>query len=455
MAKQTGRTCEKAYLKTIRSMDGDVAGRRAAADYLRSVTPGLWDGAPMWAANPAILDAEEVQVLEHAARMMGSIMEKVMAKYHRDRSFRALFGLSPEVERMTLVPSGCHAAVPLARVDLFFDRETGSYTVSGITTGAIEGVARAAEATRAVQRTGAYRSFAEKHDLRAFDPANELVLTLLHTYGRWANAKEGRNHPTNPALAVVDVAGSPRRAETDYVVERLRELGCYAHATDVSELRIESVGGVDQLVDAQGPVTCVWMRPTAEEAVENMERGVRTLLNATRRGLVCTIGGYRSWPCCTKAFMQVLRSRECRLLLTREENAFVDEHVDETVVIDTATDISRFFDQENWVIRLADGNRLGSVLAGKSMSRQAWRARLVKGIKRRDAVQRYIPSQVVAVVPGQVDETHPDDTMVADVITGLYVFEGRLGGIRAVCGEGNTTASWNGQMFMGCLELLD
>lgn len=455
MAKLTGPACETDFLRAAHALEGDLAGRAAATDYLRSTAPALWDESEVWAASPVILDQEEVGVLETAARTMSSIMEKLMARYHRDRQVRSLFSLPPEVERLTLVPTGHRTAVPLSRIDLFFDRRSHDFTITSITTGGVDGMARSAEAARAVQRMGAYRELARKHQLRAFDAVEGLVITLLHTYGRWSNVGEGHNHPKNPALAVVDVADSPRAAESAYVIERLREYGCYAHVTTPSKLRVTDVDGIEQLIDDHGPLNCVWLRATAQEALDGMEGGFRTLLDATRRGLVCTIGGYRSWPCSTKGFLEALQAKEFRLLLTREENEFVERHVDETHVIDTTTDISQFYDQDEWVLRPSAGNLFGEVLAGVDMSRSQWRSHLVKAIKRRDAVQRRLPDQRMDALAATCDPQDPTSTNALSVVLGLYVFEGKLGGVRAVGGAGSTTTKWGYRSSLGCLELLD
>jgi hypothetical protein len=200
---------------------------------------------------------------------LGSIVEKVMAKYQRDSSFRALFGFEPNIENLTLVPTGRHAAVPLSRVDVVFDQATGDFTISDIMTGGVNGMTASVEVARTVSQTAAARKLAEAHGgARTPDAVDAAVLSILHTYGSWANAQEGRNHPTHPSLAVLDVAGSGREAETAYFIERLHDKGCFARATSFDKLHISEVGGVRQLVDDNGPITCVWLRATADEAIK-------------------------------------------------------------------------------------------------------------------------------------------------------------------------------------------
>ena len=450
MAKATAIELREEYLQFLRQMDGDPSGREAAEAHLSQSYAHQQGKDLHWAMNPYIITGEQYQSFQEAAQTIGSIMEKVMAKYQRDRNFRKLFGLDPRIEELTLVPSGCHAAVPLSRIDVLYDQEAQDYRICGIVTGAVDGMADAAVVSRALWQTQAYRAFQKEHDqTKDFDPVKECVLSILHTYGSWANAEEGRNHPTNPSLAVVDVANSPREAETKTFLSCLRDLGCYARATTFDQLKIMKVGGVKQLVDNEGPVTCVWLRATAEEAAAYVNGGMGTLIDATRRGLVCTVGGYRSWPCCTRGFLKVLRTRECRDLLSRAENAFIAKHFIETYVLDPSMGLSDFYDQENWILRTADGHDAKGIIAGTQLSKAEWRKRLVKSLKRHDAVSEHVDHEPVVVAT--VNEQGEPCELEMGAMLGLYVFESKLCGVKASAGSGYTIAHWDGPVEMACV----
>ena len=447
MAKAAKRGLQDEYLKIVRKLDGDPEGREAGVYYLETTDPHSMMDNHGWATNAYLLDAKQCDALDNAARVMGSIMEKVMAKYQRDRSFRELFHLDPTIEEFTLVPSGCHAAVPLSRIDLFFDQKTLDFQICGIETGGVSGMGPCADVSRVVRLTNAYHEFASKHKaVETFNPVRECALSILHTYGNWANAEVGRNHPTHPSLAIVDIENSPRAVETREFIACLRDMGCYARSTTFSELRIERVGGIKQLVDKHGPITCVWLRARADEAAAVPGDGVRTLLEATRRGRVCTVGGYRSWPCCTRSFLSVLHAKECRQLLSWEERAFIDAHIPQTHIIDASADISAFYDQDNWVLRTEDGHQSQDVIAGSNMSKAAWRNRLVKGIKRRDAVQAHIDQHPMTVVTEAGE-------MERNVMLGLYVFESRLTGVQVTSGTSKSFANWTDHLDIACFAV--
>ena len=453
MAKASGSTYQDEYLQIIRDLDGDRAGRSVANEHLFDVYERR-AGSIDWATNPYVIDGTQYDALDKAATTMVKIMEKVMFKYHRDRSFRSLFSLDPKVEELTLVPSGFRSAVPLMRLDIFFDPATCDFKIGGIVTGGMGGMAANAGVTRALYNTESFHRFKRKHPgLETTDALRECINTILYTYSQWTNAEEGRNHPTHPSLAIVDIEGSVRAGETRLAIDVLRELGVYARASHFSQLRIETIGGIRQLVDNHGPITCVWLRATADEAAAHPCEGLDALVKATRRGMVCTIGGYRSWPCCTRSFVEMLRSKDCRALLTKEENDFIAEHLPEVHLINASSDLSDFYDQDRWVIKTTDGPVHGNVLAGNSMSKQEWRTRLVKSIKRHDAVQDCIAHPTMLVAHAD-DQGNPVET-TKDVILRLYVFGGALKGIAAGCGTGATVPGWNDYLEMACVIVRD
>ena len=168
-AKARATKLQDEYLQILGEMSGDAAGREAGDAHLEE-SYGKYDNLK-WATNPLIFDAKQYEMLDNAATTFSSIMEKVMARYQRDPFFRKLFGLPTKVEHLTRVPSGCHAAVPLARLDVFYDPVSSNFHIAGVATGGVDGMATSLAATRAVKSTGAYRAFAAKHSgIEDFDP---------------------------------------------------------------------------------------------------------------------------------------------------------------------------------------------------------------------------------------------------------------------------------------------
>lgn len=330
MALNETTALEAEYLRALKALDGDAESIANADTYLSSTHANHRGGSLSWSAVPLILNDAQVNVLSSAARSTASIMNKVSELYLRDADFRARFGFSEELERLTCVPTGYGACVPLARVDLCMSPRTGAFRIERVAVDGFTGMTSTVEVTRAVKTTEAYREFAKKHsDIGAFDAVEALEQTLRETYRSWANAETGTRHPEHPAVGIV---GYPESADLDEVAdlaERLGERGVFARFVDVCNLRVETAAGASRLVDDDGPIDCVYRLATAADIAGRPCPGTEALVEAARRGLACVIGGFSTWSCATEAFFSALRAPELASRLDADELAFIEQHLPE------------------------------------------------------------------------------------------------------------------------------
>lgn len=452
-ARLGGRALEDEFNQIAASLGGDVESRAAGDDYLLS-TYALYHGGPAaWAFTPKVFDEAGISLLADAAETMGRIMERVTARYLEDASFRALFRLPQALEDLTLVPAGYRRMVPIGRVDVFLNEETGDFQFCELNTDGSAGMTVTAEVTTAIQRSATYAEFRRRHPrIQTFDVRRECLWALLDTYAEWAQAHRGIRD-AHPSLAVVDYADSVSADEVDDLMEVLRGWGVYAHFTDIRELRVERVGGVDRLVDARGPITCVWRRAVTSEVAARPCAGVHALRHATEEGVVATVGGFRTWPCAAKTVFAVLREPACQRLLSAEENAFVEAHVPETYLLGPDDDLARFADKDRWIAKPAGGYNSAGVVAGLDVTQRQWMDRLAMAARSGDVVQRYAPQYRTPVLEGGAIPAGEDplDARPASNMEGLYLFDGKFGGVFTRCGYGNTIGEHVGRLNMGCL----
>ena len=463
MSNLTGRALEDEYCDIVRELDGDVTGRTLGEAYLQASHPIVDKfGSSTWALTPKIFDPAEVETLSRAAETMGRILEKVTARYLADADFRALFPLPAQVEELALLPTGYEQLVPFARVDVYYDEETGDFTVVGAGTDSVKGMSAAVDVTRAVQRSESYRRFSERHAaIETFDIMDGVTSTLRETYASWANADEGAHHPEYPVMAIVDYAESGTASEFDDVIERLAEQGIFARFVDIRSLRIEEAAGRRRLVDEDGPIACVYRRALLSEMLEKPCDGADALVEAARRGLACVIGGFRTWPASTPSAFAVLCSDAAVSLLDADELAFVREHLVETHQLSAETDLAPYLaDKDLWLARPAGAYTAsaGGSIAGRDCeTRDDWWRVLLACAEEGGVVQRMPRAYETPVVAGGIAAAGdpaapgPATPITARNITGLYLFNGRFGGIHSRCGYPGPGGYWDHRMDMGTL----
>lgn len=463
------RRLEDEYERIVRDMGGDVEGRRRGDERLRG-SHALYHGEPApWALTPKIFDKPTIDYLRSSAETMGAIMDKVTRAFRSNDAIRSQFALDPALERLCCLDTGYEQQIPLARVDIFLDEDTGAFQFCELNTDGSAGMVCTDEITRTVRHTPSFREFEANHPgIETFDICEAWVDALLETYRSWSGPGFPDNKPGDDytygdetmSLAIVDFAESIDAEDVEHFCALFRERGVHARFADVRDLRlIEVKPGRLRLVDADGPIACVWRRAVTGELMDKPCEGADALIRAAESNVACVIGGFRTWPCATKTVFSVLWSDAAREVLTEEELAYVHEHVPYTEVLAADADLSRFADKDEWIVKPADGYNANGVLAGLDATVEQWDEALAQAARTGGVIQRYAAQYRTPVLRGTlVDGEHrgaPDETddlgfAPAANMEGLYLFNGRFAGVYTRCGFANTIGEWTSRLHMAC-----
>ena len=467
--KLGSRALEDEFVQIVRSLDGDLASRAQGDAYLAG-THALYHGEPTpWALTPKIFDASTVELLRTAAQTMGTIMDKLTRAFRTNAAIRSQFALDPALERLCCLDTGYEQQIPLARVDIFLNEETGAYQFCELNTDGSAGMVTSDEVTKAVRLTSSFQEFERRHPgLVAIDTCNAWVDALLETYQSWqgplcsrGDSQEKPIHGDTPmSLAIVDFSQSIDEEDVEHFVALFGERGVQAHFTDVGDLRIEEdESGAARLVDNDGPIECVWHRAVTGELWSKPCEGRDALARAAEQNIACIIGGFRTWPCATKTVFAVLWSEAATEILTPDELEFVHEHVPYTEVLTPESDLSRFFEKDAWIVKPSGGYNSVGVLAGLDATDDEWRAALAKTAHSEGIVQRYAQQYRTPCLRGTLVEgerrgepSEADELGFADAVNmeGLFLFNGKFTGVYARCGFANTIGEWTSRLNMGC-----
>lgn len=459
----SSRALECEFVEIARSLGGDEQGRRTATEYLAG-THALLDGAPTpWALTPKIFDDATYELLRDAAETMGSIMDKVTVAFRGDESLRKRFGLDPELARLCCLDTGYERQIPLARVDVFLDEDNLDFTFCELNTDGSAGMVTTDEVTRAISLTPTFREFERRHPtVRAYDVCEAWVDALLECYASWRGPARTDPEPTSEctcgdepmSLAIVDFEESLLSADdVEHFVQLFRERGVRARFADVRALRLVEVGpGRVRLADDDGPIDCVWRRAVTGELFDRPCPGADALRAAVERNAVCMIGGYRTWPMATKTAFAVLCSDAAEGILDERELEFVRAHVPYTEVLSRDSDLSRFVEKDDWIVKPADGYAGRGVTAGLDVDPGAWPKVLADAARDGFVIQRYATQYATPLIPGGPASPLPSDLDAepAANMEGLYLFNGRFSGVFTRAGRANIIEYQTSRYNLGC-----
>ena len=431
---------QREYLEIIEALDGDVPSHALGDEYLMQ-TNALLKGRPMpWSFVPKVFSRRDLGYLSWIAQTTYRIMDKLTRAYLSDAEVRSKFGFSAELERLTLSPVGYACTIPIARVDIFLNEETGAFHFCELNTDGSAGMLATMEVTRANAATVAGSRFMERHHTGMFDIYSACAGTVLSCY------REAGGSSASPVIAAVDYRESVNWQEMLEYRRVFSELGAELRFIDLRDLDYSD--GV--LSGPDGPVDAVWRRIVLSELDEKPCQGVEAFKRCAAEGKVPMIGGFKTWPCATKTVFAVLHDPVMERYLDAEEIAFVKEHVPATYMLDRDSDLSRFRDRSLWIAKPRDGYNGAGVRAGSECTAGEWDAVLREMASTGGTVQTYVPQYETPNVDGRSASAAvplaPHSNM-----EGLYLFGGRFGGVFTRCGTSAVIGAETGRLNMGCL----
>lgn len=431
---------QREYLEIIEALDGDAPSHALGDEYLMQ-TNALLKGKPMpWSFVPKVFSRRDLGYLSWIAQTTYRIMDKLTRAHLSDAEVRSKFGFSAELERLTLSPVGYACTIPIARVDIFLNEETGAFHFCELNTDGSAGMLATMEVTRANAATVAGSRFMERHRTGMFDIYSACAGTVLSCY------REAGGSSASPVIAAVDYRESVNWQEMLEYRRVFSELGAELRFIDLRDLDYSD--GV--LSGPDGPVDAVWRRIVLSELDEKPCQGVEAFKRCAAEGKVPMIGGFKTWPCATKTVFAVLHDPVMERHLDAEEIAFVKEHVPATYMLDCDSDLSRFRDRSLWIAKPRDGYNGAGVRAGSECTAGEWEAVLREMASTGGTVQTYVPQYETPNVDGRSASAAvplaPHSNM-----EGLYLFGGRFGGVFTRCGTSAVIGAETGRLNMGCL----
>lgn len=444
----SNQTLTDEYLSIIEALHGDLPGREAAQRYMESSTAVVHDEVVESSFIPKIFDGQSRAALAAAATTLYGILCKVIACYQEDESYRRLFRFDERLADLLLAPRGYSSVLPIARVDLFLDEESGAARFCEINTDGTSGMNENREVTNSLRETASFAAFAARHDVEECELFRSWVRTFIRI------CRDHTPELDDPLIAICDYLDHTTLSELLVYRDAFEEAGFRCELVDIRDLSYAD----GLLADKEGRrLDAVWKRCTARDVLDHWEESA-ALVAAAREGRLPMIGSFAGTIAHDKQLFAVLHHEQTRRLLTDEEAAFVEQAIPQTFFL--SSDDRRTEDviaeKDGWIVKPNDLYGAQLIYAGRDYPPEEW-----EGIVRRCAkaeegqeflAQRYIKPFRSPIIPLANDGTPtPDDDGIEAVrwwnnLTGVYLYDGEMQGVfsrlgpNAVIG-GNATAA--------------
>ena len=324
--------------------------------------------------RPVFLSREQNDLVRGASQVLVDCAERIIEQYMVDPEVRETIGLPPDEEEFALLDTGLKRQVVIARPDSFLNGDRLEFLEFNSDSPA--GVVWTDLHEEVFLSSPVLSEHPWSKDLGSCDCRRLLIDGLLGAFSEFGLAQK-------PVAAIVDWSDAGAWPEFEVVQRCFQERGVPAVVIDPRHFELRG----DILYADGTAVNLIYRRAIIRELHEKRdEPGVRDLLEAYRRGLVCVVNPFRSKVSGSKACLALLSDSRFDRLFNAEQNAVKRAHVPWTRVLrngkvdfeGAAHDLFELArsNRERFVIKPTSGYGGRDVMIGRETELRAWEERL-------------------------------------------------------------------------------
>ena len=438
------------YLKIVeKHADLDSVGRRIASEYMCNSEAVYKGEVADFLYVPKLYTPREIKRFQEIARTTYGILEKVTAAYVADPEYRKFYDFSPELEKLILHDPRYAVTIPMIRMDIFFDEDSGDFKFCEFNTDGSSAMCEDREASAALQLTPSFSDFKfelarQDRHIEPFELFESWVNAFLEVYSQTQRAKT-RPQPT---VAITDFMDISTPVEIERFAKHFAARGLTVEVCDVRELRTDrhAEGGPVLLTPKGTVVDAVYRRAVTCDIMKHYDQ-VQDFIEAYLADAFVLVGSFRTQLPHTKLSFEVLHRPETLALLSAEEQDFVRAHVPYTVRL--SPDVPELADivarKDSWIIKPLDSYGSKGVWSGREFAQADWEGLIADASADGDHIaQHYIDQYEAANLECGFDLPAHEKPIERDELpavksyrdlTGLFVYNGEFQGFLARAGR--------------------
>lgn len=419
------------YFAIMDSLQGDIAGRRAAFNFMQNSTAIVHHEVVASSFIPRLFDQTTYDTMKRTAETAHRILSKVIVRYLEDPSYRCVFSFDPRLEELILLPRGYDSLLPFARVDTFLDEDTLRVKFCEFNADGSSGMNENREITASLAHTATFKEFAERHRVKGCELFESWIDAFLRIYRTYEHRIE------NPRIAICDYLENSVVDELHLFADLFGRRGLECTVADVRELVFDGKA----LRDAQGGrIDAIWRRCVTNDVIDHWDES-QQLIEAVRFEKVALIGSFAGHLVHDKQIFKALFDERTIAFLDADEVAFVEETIPLTTFLDDDhVNIPQIkANKEEWIIKPTDHYGADDVYAGCSVDQTTWEGLVDRFSNSRAGfpfvLQRYIrPFKTETLPPDKGIDALDDGEVVREPslynnLNGLYLYDGVFAGV--------------------------
>ena len=422
---------EYEYRKDIeKDRKGHAVTGQEAKQYVLNSTAKYHNRVPRSMYIPKLFTKREVETFDILTKELFGIFEKVMKEYRINPDYRQLFGFDARTEELILKEEAYSTEVPMARIDIFYQEETGEFKFCEFNTDGTSAMNEDRELNNAMKLTKAYQAFAKNHKMDTFELFDSWVEAFKEVYEEYAD-RFGKNKVPN--VAIVDFLEHATYSEFQVFQERFEAHGIPCVICDVRKINWD---GEHCYTEDGLRIDAIYRRAVTSDILNHYDE-VQGLIEAVKCNGVCLVGEFRTQIVHNKILYKVLHLPETAAILTEKENRYVKAHVPYTVSLtkelleENETLKEEVYGNKNgWIIKPEDSYGSYGVHAGvECKTDEEWAGYVDQALDEGYILQEFCTPYRLPNVDLLNEKPELRKWCTTSNLTGIFVYNGKMKGL--------------------------
>lgn len=362
---------------------------------------------------PKFFTQEDKKIFQEIVSVTYAIFEKVIQAYRKDEKVRALFPFSQTLEDLILCQPRYKEAIPICRIDIFYNEETKDFHFCEFNT----------DGTAAMNENERLNQIFSMHNILQKDKRHYEFMELVQAWAKafLSIAKEDPKVPDKPMIAIVDFLNHAYLNELYVFQEVFKAYGCTCEVLDIHDLVYENHRLLSK--HTKRPIDMIYRRAVTSDIMEDYAN-CQAFIQAVQEDTVCLVGAFQTQIVHHKEIMKVLFHPYLQKYFTEAQKTFIAKHCPATYELDDSLPID-LKDKDQWIIKPKDSYGAKGVWAGVDLDQKQWE-KVVADFKNKDYI---VQSYISPYKTWNIDLARSDHFQRFTNMTGLYTFNGQFAGV--------------------------
>lgn len=338
--------------------------------------------------SPLVVSHAIYRRVEHAAELVLSAMQRVVAHAATDERLSTLLGIDPAERALHAIDPGYPDPLVVARLDMVFREGSDDFTFLELNADSPAGIVDQEVVERTLYELAPVRAALRTCRARWLATSPALLAALLTTWRAWGGAG-------TPRIAIVDWPDVGTAVEQTLLQRTFTDAGVETIRAAPDALHWDG-----RRLSADGaPIDLVYRRLIMRELQTRLDAH-HPLLDAVRAGAVCLVNPLRSTVANKKASFAILSDPAWAHLFPADERAVLAAHVPWTRVLGRGGDDLALLamargERDDLVLKPNEEYGGKGVVLGWTVGADAWDAALAQGVATGAVLQRRVPMRRV------------------------------------------------------------